>query len=218
VTPPPTVEYLRAFYEAEYDNPGYSFHDELYVDLLKRRAPEVMAEKGKVLEIGCGVGDKLVAFRSEGHECYGFEPGTADYKICKSKGLNVINQTFNVPEALLNGPFSIVVLTNVLEHLPDPEGFLEELHSVLQPSGLLLIDVPNEFNPFQKMYETMSGGNKWYLSPPAHLNYFTPSTLTNLLSGKGWRVKHRTTRFPMESFLLMGRDYVQHPELGKAAH
>ena len=171
-----------------------------------------------MLEVGCGNGDKLLAFQSAGLEVYGFEPGTADYNACQTKGLNVFNQTFDVSTASQYGPYSLILLTNILEHLPYPENFLAELSPLLQRTGVLLINVPNDFNAFQELFRANTKSLPWFLSPPAHLNYFTPTTLTTLLEDKGWIVRHRTTRFPMELFLLMGRHYVAHPELGKAAH
>ena len=42
------------------------------------------------------------------------------------------------------------MLNNVLEHLADPVAILQEIKDkVLRPGGLVVIDVPNEFNDFQ---------------------------------------------------------------------
>lgn len=218
VSPPPAEEFLSSFYSQQYQCPSPSFHDELYVDLIKRRAPDVYGQKARVLEIGCGNGDKLVAFKAEGFETYGFEPGTADYDLCTSKGLFVFNQPFDPGLAKSHGPYSIIVLANILEHLPHPEEMLEQVHPILDSSGLLLIEVPNEFNAFQEVFLSKTNERRWFFSPPDHLNYFTPTSLSQLLTDKGWAPRHWTTRFPMELFLLMGRNYVGEPTLGRAAH
>ena len=42
------------------------------------------------------------------------------------------------------------MLNNVLEHLEDPEKTLYQVKEILNDGGLLTIDVPNEFNEFQK--------------------------------------------------------------------
>jgi 2-polyprenyl-3-methyl-5-hydroxy-6-metoxy-1,4-benzoquinol methylase len=218
VSPSPTEEFLRSFYEQQYRNPSYSFHDQLYVDLICRRTPEIFRRKGRVLEIGCGAGDKLTAFKSEGFEAYGFEPGAIDYNACKTKGLTVFNHPFDIEIAAHYGPYSIIILAHILEHLPEPEQFLVDLHSLVGPEGILIIEVPNEFNAFQEMFLDNTQERRWFLAPPDHLNYFTPDSLAKLLQDKGWRVRHRTTRFPMELFLLMGRNYVDRPDVGKKAH
>ena len=95
---------------------------------------------------------------------------------------------------------------------------LQDIYPLVEPQGVLLIDVPNEFNAFQEIFLTKTNERPWFLAPPAHLNYFTPDSLSNLLLDKGWAIHHRTTRFPMELFLLMGRNYVSEPQLGRPAH
>lgn len=218
VNPPPTDDFLRSYYEEQYQNPTYSFHDALFSDLIKRWAPEVAQNPGRVLEIGCGNGDKLLAFHSEGYDVFGFEPGAADYQICESKGLQVFNQPFDVAIAHSQGPYSVLLLSNILEHVPYPEHLLEEIYPLLEPKGVLLINVPNEFNALQEVFLKNTGERRWFLSPPSHLNYFTPDSLSNLLNNYGWKIHHRTTRFPMELFLLMGRNYINDPDLGGPAH
>ena len=218
VSPPPTDDFLQSFYEKQYHNPTYSFHDELFSNLVKRWVPEITEEPRKVLEIGCGNGDKLLAFQSAGYEVFGFEPGVADFKICESNGLHIFNQPFDVATALSHGPYSILILSNILEHVPYPERLLEEIYPLVETQGVLLINVPNEFNAFQKIFLENTNERYWFLSPPSHLNYFTPNSLSHLLSDHGWDIRHRTTRFPMELFLLMGRNYISNPTLGHPAH
>ena len=41
-----------------------------------------------------------------------------------------------------NDHYDIVVLTQVLEHVPDPQATLSEIYRVLKPNGKLLISVP----------------------------------------------------------------------------
>ena len=83
----------------------------------------------------------------------------------------------------------------VLEHLPDPRGFLAECHEHLHREGRLLVIMPNEFNPLQKRINR--GAHKdWFVAEP-HVNYFTPQSLRGLLRSCGFRVVHETSTFPM---------------------
>lgn len=54
--------------------------------------------------------------------------------------------------------FDIVTLINVLEHLADPVSVIEEIREkVLEPTGTLVINVPNEFNVFQVTGQQLHG-------------------------------------------------------------
>jgi SAM-dependent methyltransferase len=171
-----------------------------------------------VLEIGCGNGDKLMAFQAAGYEVYGFESGAADFEICQSNNLKVFNRPFDIPTAVAHAPYSVVLLSNILEHVPDPGKLLQDIYPLVEPQGILLIDVPNAFNSFHETFLAKTNERRWFLCPSAHLYYFTRDPLSNLLEDQGWTIHHRTTRFPMELFLLMGRNYVSTPKLGRSVH
>jgi predicted SAM-dependent methyltransferase len=115
--------------------------------------------------------------------------------------------------------FDLVMLNNVLEHLAYPVAVVTEIRQkVLNPGGMIIIDVPNEFNVFQTVARDVHGLSDWWVAPPAHLNYFSRDTLQNLLEGCGYEVKLAEASFPMEMFLLFGECYVGNDLLGKQCH
>ncbi|MEK7413646.1 MAG: class I SAM-dependent methyltransferase, partial [Planctomycetota bacterium] len=71
---------------------------------------------------------------------------------------------------------------------------------------------------FQVAGQKMHQLQPWWVAPPAHLNYFSASTLSNTLSGTGYAVRHVEAAFPLEMFLLMGDNYVGDNKLGRACH
>jgi RimJ/RimL family protein N-acetyltransferase/2-polyprenyl-3-methyl-5-hydroxy-6-metoxy-1,4-benzoquinol methylase len=218
VFPTPTDDYLLSFYESHYLNPTYSFHDALYVHLLETKCPELFRRRGGVLEIGCGRGDLLLEFKKRGFACFGFEPSPSDHEACLKLGLSVERTMFDFPQSLARAPFDFILMSNVLEHIPDPEAFLLQVVPLLGPDGVLLINVPSDFNPLQELYVEREKAPRWFLAPPTHLNYFSADSLERLCNAVGLAVEQRTTRFPMEIFLLAGLDYIAHPELGQECH
>lgn len=77
----------------------------------------------------------------------------------------------------------VVTLMNVLEHVNDPFALLGQLKRILKPSGLLLIDVPN--NSLVSLRGSLLG--LWpELDLGEHINHFVPSTLDRLLVRAGF--------------------------------
>src|SRR3546814_3286306 len=88
----------------------------------------------------------------------------------------------------------------------------------IYPGGLLVIDVPNDFNEWQQVSRAAHDLDEWWVAPPAHLNYFSPSSLRAMLEGEGYDVRSLRSSFPLEMFLLMGDRYVGDAslEIGRA--
>jgi SAM-dependent methyltransferase len=172
-----------------------------------------------VLDVGCGWSQALLYFASKGIECYGFDPAPEAIEYGQKKGLNVKVAGMDRMNVFEDKKFDVVMLINVLEHLANPVEILEEIRSqVLKSSGMIIIDVPNEFNVFQTAGRDVHGLTDWWVAPPAHLNYFSKDTLVNLLEGTGYSVQLAEASFPLEMFLLFGDCYVGDGKLGKECH
>jgi SAM-dependent methyltransferase len=172
-----------------------------------------------VLDVGCGWGQALLFFQSQGMIGYGFDPVPEAVAYAQKLGLRVVQAGMETMDVFDGRRFDVVTLMNVLEHLADPVSVLGEIREkVLAPGGLLVIDVPNEFNVFQLCAQKVHGLAPWWIAPPAHLNYFSAPTLRSLLAGVGCRVERMESSFPMEMFLLFGHNYVGDGALGRKCH
>ena len=72
-----------------------------------------------------------------------------------------------------SGPYQLISLTHVIEHLADPAAMLRRLRDLLAPNGKLFITAP--FRPSK--WKPADGIAPWlkysYLHVPAHITYFS---------------------------------------------
>ena len=180
----------------------------------------ILEGKGRVLDVGAGVGDLVGYLEHRGFASSGIEPSEDAAAIAAERGRAVHSATLEawVADPAHHGLYDALVLVNVLEHVPDPFALLSLGKQLLRPGGVLCVRVPNDFSALQRIAETRVEARQWWVFAPDHINYFDFSSLENILQGAGYRVADMTADFPMELFLLMGVDYVDRPERGKEAH
>ena len=106
----------------------------------------------------------------------------------------------------------------VLEHLPDPVGFLKEVLEARPQTTAILVIVPNEFNPLQTRIIKRDGAGHWFIDK-THCNYFTRQGLTNCLRAAGLEPVYWGATFPMELFQLWGgQKYIGDAKVGQRVH
>ncbi len=128
-----------------------------------------------MLDIGCSAGKLLQQFQNHYHvPSFGIEPGNHYREYARSSGLVVFP---SLDELQLAHPerFSLVSIMHVLEHLPNPLAYLQNVRdSLLQDDGWLLLEVPNLYA--HDCFEV------------AHLVSFSAHTLTQLVERAGFKV------------------------------
>jgi SAM-dependent methyltransferase len=78
-----------------------------------------------------------------------------------------------------------VLLSHVLEHLPDPEQIMHNVSLVLRPKGVAIIAVPL----FGSVVTAVMGKKDFFITPPEHLTYFSQAGLSELLKRNGYLVE-----------------------------
>jgi 2-polyprenyl-3-methyl-5-hydroxy-6-metoxy-1,4-benzoquinol methylase len=192
----------------------------LYSDieyLLKKYAP------GKrMMDVGCGTGELIGFLDNKGFETMGIEPSAEAVAVAAQNGIRAQQATLEeyvASRSFENNPkHHAITLINVLEHVPNPVGIIELLEKVLEPEGLILIRVPNEFNDLQLAAQKKYDCKPWWIAIPDHINYFNVDTLSHMLDMLGFETIYRQSDFPMEAFLLMGDNYIGNPEVGSNCH
>jgi SAM-dependent methyltransferase len=136
---------------------------------------------GTLLEIGCGSGDQLKILQEVGWKVCGIEIGPAAASHARENlGLDVKTGTLENTE-LPPASFDTIILSHVLEHLPDPANVLARVHALLKPNGQLYLAVPSGVS-----WESRLFGRHWAWEAPHHLWWFSPDNLRQLLSRHGF--------------------------------
>ncbi|MBM4128150.1 MAG: class I SAM-dependent methyltransferase, partial [Nitrospira sp.] len=136
---------------------------------------------GKLLEIGCGNGDRLALFRDLGWTVTGVEPDAGAAKLASARGLDVLSGELSSLE-FPAGSFDAILMSHVIEHVPDPQETIRECLRLLRPQGMLIMLTPN----------TGSLGHRWFgrnwlhLDSPRHLHLFNCRNLPKLCSSEGF--------------------------------
>jgi SAM-dependent methyltransferase len=189
----------------------------LYTDIvsvLERTAPG-----RRLLEVGCGTGDFVAFSQEHGFSSVGTEPSFEAARRAVAQGLTVHNMTLEKFAARSGAAkFDVVVMINVLEHVPDPVRTLQECKQALVPQGILCVRVPNDFTEMQAAARQKTGSDPWWIAVPDHINYFNFASLKQTLDRIGFDTVYAQGDFPMEMFLLMGENYIGNPEIGSRCH
>lgn len=145
---------------------------------LARRFPR----PGRVLDIGCGIGDALDSFAKLGWRTAGLEPGARAAEIARSRGHEVLTGVF--PETAPEGPFDLVLFVHSLEHVRDPAASLERAGVLLSPGGAIFVATPNAGGGLAQS----AGADWWQLDAPRHLVVLTEEGLRSTAARAGLRV------------------------------
>lgn len=131
---------------------------------------------GRMLDVGCGNGATLRAF---GQVAPGWMKAGTEFDAKYRAEIESIPNTEPLhvgPVDNVTGPFDVITMIHVLEHIVDPVTILETLHGKLAPGGLLLIEVPHHpANPFELLIAD-------------HRTHFTADSMTRALVAAGFEI------------------------------
>lgn len=93
-----------------------------------------------LVDVGCGPGGQVKAYKDNGYAAYGVEPGEGQIEYGNVKGVKI---SPNIEEFKNNvGLADIIILRHVIEHIIKTYEFIEKLKTILNKDGLILIEVP----------------------------------------------------------------------------
>jgi 2-polyprenyl-3-methyl-5-hydroxy-6-metoxy-1,4-benzoquinol methylase len=148
-------------------------------------------KEGRLLEVGCGNGRFLDRLRRAGWNCVGVDFDQEAARTARRLGLDVRVGDLAAQD-FADASFDALVMSHVIEHVPDPRAVLAECRRVLRPGGRIVLLTPN----VRSLGHRVAGRHWIGLDPPRHLFVYTAAALGRLLDGAGFTAIE--TRTPSE--------------------
>jgi 2-polyprenyl-3-methyl-5-hydroxy-6-metoxy-1,4-benzoquinol methylase len=192
--PMPSAEALTAQYDSDTSD-GYFAKAAAKLARSKRRLLRLRkyATSGRFLDIGCNGGFMVEAARSAGFETVGIDPDPASIKWAQNKfpGSTFQRATLNDFAATKPEPFAAIYCSEVIEHTPDCNAFMDAVIGMMQSEGVLYLTTPDLGH-----WRRPDDLNAWdAFKPPEHCLYFSAANLIQLLERYGLTIVHRAIAF-----------------------
>ena len=186
--PVPPKSLIKTFYPEDYRN--YLPINDSFFSLLKRiqftnlaaKISKYINKDSKILEIGCGNGELLLASQKKGFsKLYGCDFTHENLKTLIENKINV--QACDIEKDFpFNEPFDLIIMNNVIEHFINPEKVLINCKNNLQENGKIILITPNsnalEFSIFKKYWAG--------LHSPRHTFIFNSANIQMLAKKSGF--------------------------------
>lgn len=161
----------------------------IMLEYWQRILAENTGRELSILEIGCGTGQYYDAWKNLNVHWTGLEVNKDMLNFCKEKNIPVIDT--NIMETKLDRQYDVVFLSQVLEHIIDPNLFIKKIHENMSENGILHIDVPNH-SALSSLYRKLNPLHPEYgfLQPNHHLIAYNKKALGVLLGNNGFDMVH----------------------------
>jgi SAM-dependent methyltransferase len=150
------------------------------VDLLRR-----YRAGGRLLELGCAYGFFLLEAARD-FDVTGIELAAAAAAHGRGRGLNVLQGYVDEDNFQRAGHVDVIVMLDVIEHLPNPRETLALCQRFLNPGGIVAITTGD----FGSLAARLAGARWRLMTPPQHLSFFTVPGLRALASDVGLSMVH----------------------------
>lgn len=182
-TPRPAPEKMGAYYQSD-DYLSHQANKKGLVPTIYEKVKHVNIKRklrlatdhlptGKILDIGCGVGDFLLAAKTAGWEVSGIEPSDQAKSLAQQR-LGFLPVDPADISTLSDNTFDVITMWHVLEHVDDVLQERDQLARLLKPGGRLVIALPN-----YQSYDAVFYKEKWGAwDVPRHISHFSQDTIS----------------------------------------
>ncbi|MGZ3811177.1 MAG: class I SAM-dependent methyltransferase [Mucilaginibacter sp.] len=147
-----------------------------------------------ILDLGCGNGYLANYLIKQGYNVYGTDASENGIAIAKKENPDRFFvqdlSTGKLPDQLKGLHFDVILSTEVIEHLYDPEGFIDFCKQALSKDGTIIISTPYH-GYFKNMMLSVFDMWDTHMSPTwhgGHIKLWSRRTLSDLLKNKGFSI------------------------------
>lgn len=177
--------------EIDYESHGKYIRNHLKNEVGRRKTAQWRIEQikkhcksGRLFEIGCSAGLFLDEARKAGFEVSGSELNEDAVSYAREELDLIVHNKMDLSEINNEEKWDIVVMFNLLEHIPKPMEFLSYVtENMLSENGIMVIEVPHIFTIHSKI-----AGTKGQHLSMAHYFYYSAKTMENLIDRIGFKI------------------------------
>jgi 2-polyprenyl-3-methyl-5-hydroxy-6-metoxy-1,4-benzoquinol methylase len=200
VAPRPSSEALAKLYDADYyegfvAGAGMAGGNTEVSPVLRRRLGEIERRmpRGRLLDVGCGLGLFVKHAVDHGWHAEGLEPSAWAAREGSSRYNIVIHHAELADAPIAPESLDVVHFHHVMEHVPDPVATMAAARKLLRAGGLLVVEVPQELRyPLSDRVFRALHPELYRREPPTvthHVTFFTVGGLRSAATRAGFKVE-----------------------------
>ena len=147
-----------------------------------RPLEKIKAPPGQLVDVGAYTGVFVEIAAQHGWDAFGVEPSHWAVEQARERGLHMIEGTL-ANSGLADNSLDVVTMWDVIEHVPNPFGEMQQAERLLKPGGLLVVHTMDIDSGFARLM-----GGRWPWLMEMHIYYFSRRTLKHLLEKAGFTV------------------------------
>lgn len=184
------ASFYKDFYRDLYSNKNSISHSSILAEQIKRGeyyfgiTEKFLNPHENILEIGCGMGGILIPFKLAGFDVKGIDLGDEYINIGRQFNLDLSVKSIKDIVAKKE-KYNFVILSHLIEHIPDLDTFFINLKEILSENGKIFIAVPG----IKSMHKTYDNNLQNYLQN-AHCWAFSKNTLSAFLNKMGFKIDY----------------------------
>jgi SAM-dependent methyltransferase len=171
---------------------GYTFKDDPYSS--HRLIPQLVrrfSAPGRVLDVGCDVGFAGRDLVADGYRVWGIDRNPVTLRKAADYYQHTILADIESELPLPEGPFDVMIMADILEHLVNPAVVFAHFAGLLAPHGLVVVSVPNVAHWYMRL-SLLCGrfeyGDRGILDR-THVRFFTLRSARRFLRNAGFVIE-----------------------------